>query len=304
MQHFHNETRRADAAALAHDLCGRWHGHYGTAPCPVCQSERRRDQSALTLADGRDGRLLLHCKRCGCGFRHILEAAGLAPGCYTAPDPAALAQRARAAQAEAVKRARQAERCWNEALPIEGTPAARYLRGRGITCNLPGTLRFHAEAWHGPTAKRHAAMVARIEGADGFAVHRTFLRPDGSGKAGLDGGDKLMLGATAGGAVRLTDGPGPLVVAEGIETALSLASGLLARPATIWAALSTSGMRALRLPPSPGRLTIATDGDDPGRAAGRDLAERAHGLGWQVSLLPAPHGRDWNDILTMKGEIA
>jgi DNA primase len=93
-------------------------------------------------------------------------------------------------------------------------------------------------------------------------------------------------------------------VAEGIETALSLASGLLHRPATIWAALSTSGMRALRLPSNSGRLTIATDGDGAGRAAGHDLAERAHGLGWQVSLLPAPDGRDWNDILTMKGEAA
>lgn len=27
-------------------------------------------------------------------------------------------------------------------------------------------------------------MIARIEGAERFAVHRTYLRPDGSGKAG------------------------------------------------------------------------------------------------------------------------
>lgn len=147
-------------------------------------------------------------------------------------------------------------------------------------------------------------MVALIEGADSFAIHRTFIRPDGTGKAGLDGGDKLMLGCTRGGAVRFTEGPGPLVVAEGIETALSLASGLLGRPATIWAALSTSGMRALRLPPSPGRLTVATDGDEPGRAAGNDLAERAHGLGWQVSLLPAPDGRDWCDVRAGKAVAA
>jgi hypothetical protein len=113
-----------------------------------------------------------------------------------------------------------------------------------------------------------------------------------------------MLGGTQGGAVRLADGHGPLVVAEGIETALSLASGLLRTPATFWAALSTSGMRGLNLPQQPARLTIAPDGDAPGREAANALAARAHTLGWQVSLLPAPHGQDWNDILTKKGEAA
>jgi hypothetical protein len=115
---------------------------------------------------------------------------------------------------------------------------------------------------------------------------------------------KAMLGAVTGGAVRLADGLGPLVVAEGIETALSLASGLLHAPATVWSALSTSGIRGLNLPPTASRLTIAPDGDAPGRKAANALAERAHALGWQVSLLSAPDGCNWNDILTMKGEAA
>jgi hypothetical protein len=172
-----------------------------------------------------------------------------------------------------------------------------------ITCDLPDTLRFHPACWHGPTAKRYPAMVALVEGGDAFAVHRTYLLPDGSGKAAIEPA-KMMLGTVAGGAVRLTDGPGGLVVAEGIETALSLACGLLSGPARIWAALSTSGMQALRLPDIPDRLTIAPDGDPAGKAAAHALAERATALGWQVSLLPAPDGRDWNDILAMKGEAA
>lgn len=289
-----------DAQNLTLDLGGRWLARYGCAPCPVCQPERRRDQTALTLAASSDGRLLLNCKKSACAFADILAAAGVTPGSYSPPDPAAIAQRERAERAEAEKRARQARAVWDESLPIGNSPAETYLRGRGITCAMPSTLRFHPEAWHGPTARRHPALVALIEGADHVAIHRTFIRADGSGKAGLDGGDKLMLGAVAGGAVRLTDAQGPLAVAEGIETALSLASGLLGRPATIMAALSTSGLRGVRLPSTPGRLTIATDGDDAGREAGRDLAARAHGLGWQVSLLPAPDGRDWNDILSGK----
>jgi hypothetical protein len=109
-------------------------------------------------------------------------------------------------------------------------------------------------------------MVALVGGGDGFAVHRTFLRPDGSGKVPVELA-KAMLGATAGGAVRLTDGPGPLVVGEGIESTLA-AWCLRGDPtARAWAALATSGLRALRLPPQPGRLCIAADGDAPGAAA-------------------------------------
>jgi hypothetical protein len=138
-------------------------------------------------------------------------------------------------------------------------------------------------------------MVALVEGGNGFGVHRTYLCTDGAAKAGLQGGDKLMLGATAGGAVRLSDGPSRLVVAEGIESGLSLLCGLLDGPATVWAALSTSGLRGLCLPVQPARLTIAADGDAPGREAAHALAERAHALGWTVTIADPGDGLDWND---------
>jgi hypothetical protein len=287
-----------DARALTLALRGRWHGRYGTAPCPCCQPERRKGQDALTLADGRDGKLLLHCKKSACTFTAILAAAGLRPGDHRGPDAATLAKRAAEERAEAIRKAEQARRLWAESRPIEDTPAETYLReARGVRLErLPPTLRFHPECWHAPSARRWPAMVALVQGADLPAVHRTYVRPDGMGKAPVEPA-KAMLGAVAGGAVRLIDGPGPLLVAEGIETALS-AWCLRGDPtARAWAALSTSGMRALRLPPQPGRLTIAADGDAPGMAAAQALAERAHGLGWQVTIARAPDGRDWNDIL-------
>jgi hypothetical protein len=292
-----------DARDLTLSLGGRWRGRYGTAPCPVCQPERRKDQNALTLHDGQGGHLLAHCKRLGCAFADILAAAGIAPGDYAPPDPVALAHREVERLAVAANARKHAYRLWTEAQPIPCTVGETYLRGRGITCPLPDTLRFHPAAWHGPSARTHPAIVALVEGGAGIAVHRTYLRPDGGGKADLDPA-KMMLGSTQGGAVRLAQAPGALVVAEGIETALSLASGLLRRPATIWAALSTSGMTGLHLPPEPGRLTIASDGDAPGHSAARTLAERAHAEGWAVSLLPAPDGCDWNDVLTKKGDAA
>lgn len=289
-----------DAKQLTQSLGGRWHGRYGTAACPVCQPERRKGQDALTLADGRTG-LLAHCKRGGCTFRDIAAAAGIAPGSFSAPDPAQLARRIAEEQREAEKRAAQALSLWMEAQPIGGTLAETYLRGRGITCDLPPSLSFVPSCWH-VSARRFPAMVAVVEGCERMAVHRTYLRADGTGKADAEPA-KAMLGSTQGGAVRLTEGPGALVVCEGVETGLSLASGLLHDPATIWAALSTSGLRGLNLPPLPGRLTIAPDGDAPGRAAAYALAKRAHGLGWHVAFLTPPDGCDWNDVLTGK-EVA
>lgn len=288
-----------DARTLTLTLKGRWYRRYGAAPCPVCQPQQRKGQNALTLADGTSG-LLLHCKKSACGFLDILGAAHVAPGSWTPPDPLAQAQREADRKAEAKRRANQAFALWREAEPIRGTVAETYLRGRGITCALPDTLRFHPECWHAATSRRYPAMVALVEGCSDIAIHRTYLCADGTGKAPIDP-PKAMLGGTSGGAVRLTQEQGPLVVAEGIETALSLASGMLQWPATIWAALSTSGMRGLVLPTSPGRLTVATDGEQAGQAAGFALAERAHAAGWTVSTLPAPNGRDWNDILMMKG---
>ena len=94
---------------------------------------------------------------------------------------------------------------------------------------------------------------------------------------------------------------GPFVVAEGIETALSLACGLLDGPSSIWAALSTSGMIGLHLPNIPGRLTIAPDGDGAGHVAALTLADRATRDGWLVSILTPPKDGDFNDLL--RGEV-
>jgi phage/plasmid primase-like uncharacterized protein len=290
-----------DPHSLTRALGGKWHGSYGLAFCPAHHNTRT---PALSLSSGSDGRLLASCKA-GCSFLSVVAALrgrGLLDGArpYAAADPAQHAAKLAEERANAEKRAMQARLIWEEAQPVAETLAEKYLRGRGITCPLPETLRFLPACWH-PSAKRFPALVAIVDGAGGFAVHRTYLAPDGTGKATVEP-QKAMLGAVQGGAVRLTEALGPLVVAEGIETALSLASGLLRAPVTIWAALSTSGMGGLRLPAMPGRLTIAPDGDAAGRTAAHALAERAQALGWRVSFLSAPDGRDWNDIL--QGKVA
>ena len=291
-----------EAKSFTIALGGRWHGRYGTAPCPVCQPDRRRDQDALTLTDGHTG-LLLNCKRLGCSFCDVLLAAGIRGGAYRRPDPTIIAQRELECRADLAKRQEQARALWKDAQLIGGTMAELYLRKRGITCPLPMTLRFHPNCWHHATRQRLPAMLALVEGSDSFAIHRTWLNADGSGKAMVQP-TKAMLGAVAGGAVRLSEGSPSLVVAEGIETALSLLCGLLSEPATILAALSTSGLRSLRLPAQPGCLTVACDGDAAGRAAAIRLAERAHALGWQVTTIDPGDGSDFNDVLVNRKDAA
>lgn len=286
-----------EAHTITLELGGHWYGQYGTAPCPVCQPERRLDQNALTLCDGAD-KLLVHCKKLNCRYQDILFAAGLRSGDFAPPDEAIIAQRKRQQKIEAERRSAQAKRLWSECLPISGSIAETYLRRRGIACDLASTLRFHGHCWHGPTAKCYAALVALVEGSSGFAVHRTYLREDGSGKASLNQ-EKLLLGASSGGSVRLANGSGPLIVGEGIETTLSAFILLGEKNANAWAALSSSALSGLQLPRLPDKLIIASDSDDSGAgsSAAKKLADKANAAGWSVMLWPAPSGMDWNDVL-------
>ncbi|SIT73794.1 DUF7146 domain-containing protein [Pontibaca methylaminivorans] len=287
------------ARKLTEALGGKWHTNYGTAPCPVCQAERRKDQTALTLRDGHN-RLLANCKKSDCDFIEILEAAGV-PLKRSGYNAAPRSVQEQVPQSE-LEKSIAAKKLWTKSIPITGTPVETYLRdSRKISAQLPDTLRFCSNAWHGPSRQHLPAMVARIDCSSRFAVIRTYLEPDGSGKMAFPGGQqKMMLGPSAGGHVLLRSGSGLLVVAEGIETGLSLASSLVERDATIWATLTAANMKAVRLPEPPGRLIIATDGDAAGRAAGHGLSSRAIGLGWVVEMKPAPDGMDWNDVLTLR----
>lgn len=282
----------SEARHLTHALSGTWRGYYGCAPCPVCQPERRRDQRALSIRE-EAGRLLTFCHKSGCDFGSVTQAVGLtAAGSIDLQAAREVDNRRADYDAEQLAKARK---LWEVGRPITGTKGEAYLRGRGITCRLPQSLRWVADAYHGPSARWHSCIVADVSTG---GVHRTFFDKAG---ARLAQHAKMMQGPCAGGAVALSEGQGPLVVCEGLETGLSLLSGLLGEPAEVWAALSTSGLRALSLPPQPRRLILATDGDAPGIEAANALGDRAYCLGWDVYLLPAPDGQDWNDVLQSKG---
>jgi phage/plasmid primase-like uncharacterized protein len=141
-------------------------------------------------------------------------------------------------------------------------------------------------------------MVAAVQNIVGeiVAVHRTYLRADGDGKANLVP-DKMMLGPCAGGAVRFAKPAEVLAIAEGIETALSIVqacSGL-----AVWASLSTSGMKTLQLPSLVREVIVCADADDngAGQKAASDAAMRFIREGRRVRVAHPGRGRDFNDLL-------
>ena len=132
-----------------------------------------------------------------------------------------------------------------------------------------------------------------------MAVHRTFIKADGSNKAPVTQ-SKMMLGPCAGGAVRLAPAGDELVLAEGIETALSI---LQATGKPTWACLSTSGLKAVLLPPEVKTVTIGADGDSAGEKAAEEAAGRLYREGREVKIARPPNGYDFNELLMLPENV-
>lgn len=195
---------------------------------------------------------------------------------------------------------RLAQRLWDEARPIAGSPVATYLNERGLALETsPLDLRFDPNCRH-PAGDRWPAMIAAVRNATGalVAVHRTFLDPTGIWRAPVTP-DRAALGPIRGAAVHLGNVEDDAVVAEGIESAL--AGSLLMDGAPAWATLGAGGLRNLTLPPLPvaAHVMIFVDGDAAGEKAARAAALRWRGEARHVWMLRAPAACDSNDILKL-----
>jgi DNA primase len=84
------------------------------------------------------------------------------------------------------------------------------------------------------------------------------------------------------------------MVGEGIETCLA---AMQATGHPVWAALSTSGLRALDLPRDVHDVIVLADGDEAGEAAAREAALRWMRAGRRVRIARPPRGADFNDLL-------
>lgn len=200
---------------------------------------------------------------------------------------------------------------------FSGSPADLYLRSRGIDVSVlprfPGVLGWLPNQVHRETQTRWPVMVAGMQNADGktVALHRTFLKPDGSGKAPVEPARKIWP-SFQGCMIRLWRGEGSMSideackagvcerwhVCEGVEDGLSL---VLADPGprTVCAA-SLSNLANLDFPPCCDELVVCADNDWGKPAAGKQFEKAIEILARKVPKVLVARsavGKDANDAL-------
>ena len=189
---------------------------------------------------------------------------------------------------------------WFDALAAPAGPALAYLQAR--RCVIPpadSDLRWH-EALRHPCGHVGPALVALVTDArtrEPLTLHRTWIQRDGT-KAPEADPPRLLLGGhrKAGGVIRLwpdeavTTG---LALAEGVETALSLAH--VHRPA--WACIDAGNLATLPVLAGVECLVIGADHDAAGIKASTTCAERWAAAGADVAVvLPRVAHQDLNDL--------
>jgi putative DNA primase/helicase len=287
------------AETIAKALGGCRAGSGWSARCPAHDDRT----PSLSLRDTGDGKVLVRC-HAGCDQDKVvaqLKSSGLWP--QNGPRRFRYASSRRITKPmepdrDQVERTVTALSIWQAAKPACGTLIETYLGSRGLRLPATVALRFHAALKH-PSGDSWPAMIALVKrGADNvpLAIHRTYLAHNGSGKAPVEP-QKMMLGPCRGGAVCLAEPGDVLMIGEGIETCLA-AMQETGHPA--WAALSTSGLRALDLPMDVRDVIVLADGDDAGEAAVRSCAVRWKRDGRRVRIARPPKGMDFNDMLVSR----
>jgi hypothetical protein len=191
--------------------------------------------------------------------------------------------------------------------PISGTVVEAYLRRRGITTlHGTGSLRFHPRCYYRPdehsSTETWPTMIASVTDLDGklTGAHRTWLAPNGSGKAPIDTPRRAM-GDLLGNAVRFGVADDVMAAGEGIETMLSLRGVLHTMPTA--AALSAAHLAAILFPETLRRLYIARDDDPAGDGAMAALIDRTQAVGIEAITL-SPRLGDFNEDLRLAGADA
>jgi hypothetical protein len=291
-------------------------------PCPVCDGT---DRFAINLRKN-----VWNCRSCGKGGGPIDLIRHLDGSDFRGAIEALTGERARDRRGTTTIQPAPVKRCsndadgergrikaageiWRASKPLLGTIAATYLESRSIDLDHDllegGSLRFHPSCPFGSTLRLPAliGLFTGIEDNKPHGIHRTALKPDGSGKAIMPDGRpaKRMLGIATGCAIRLDvddlalEG---LHVGEGIETCLS-ARKLGFRPT--WALGSAGAIGRLQVildcdgKPAIEALTLLEEYDKSGANAKAiaECGERWAAAGCEVLTIKPIGGGDCNDAV-------
>jgi putative DNA primase/helicase len=268
-------------------------------PCPQCKKGRDDDALEVTVTPRRW--VFWRCFRYGCGLegrapldndgtRHRFRERQLKP----APERKPVAAQVFSGLSP------WGRRIWDNCKLITcGSLPSTYFEVRGCT-EPQDAVRWHPALKHrtGHVGPAIVALVTDIITGEPVNLHRTWLRPDGTGKADVMKPRLLLKGHRAhGGVIRLfpddevTTG---LCLAEGLETALTAAHGFT----PVWATVSAGNLAEFPVLDGVESLTIAIDHDKAGLDAFNAVAARWLAAGREVrQWQPPEHGMDLNDWL-------
>jgi len=215
-----------------------------------------------------------------------------------------------AEKAEKAKRRSIALDIWKASEWAENSPVDDYLKGRGIDCKIPLTVRFHPHCLHTPTGTYKPAMISAITRwpeSEVVAIHRTYLEQTDAGdwvKASVNC-NKMVLGSIDGGAIRMAPLTGEtLALAEGVEDALAL-SEMTGGP--VWSVISASNFATVKMPNEISGLIVAPDADDAGDNAAKkakaEFSDRLNVKRWALKRGTdcLDQLSDWQERLAIMG---
>jgi putative DNA primase/helicase len=191
---------------------------------------------------------------------------------------------------------------WADAKPTaQGDIVDTYLRSRGVGLDVyPNTIRTvqSLRYYDDDSNSTFPAMLAMVHDLTGkpVTIHRTYIAPDGSGKAPVEKPRKVVCRHGRSPHVRLAPVMPIMGIAEGIESALS-AMKLFRTPT--WSVLSTYGIETFEPLAEIERLIVFADNDanGAGQKAAYALAVRLSGRIVVEVKFPKEPGADWNDAL-------
>ncbi|HJK87913.1 MAG: toprim domain-containing protein [Candidatus Megaira endosymbiont of Mesostigma viride] len=188
---------------------------------------------------------------------------------------------------------------WNEVLDTKNSIVETYLHHRGLLLeNIPKAIGYHPNTYHKTSGKYFPTMlsaVTKYRTDNIIALHHTYLKADGIGKADISP-NKMILGKVKAGALVITPATSTLVIAQEIGTALSVyaTTGF-----STWANFSSWGMVNVQVPPidTAQKIIIAADADATGITSANKLATKLLEEGYKVSIAMPSQGTDFNNLL-------
>jgi hypothetical protein len=206
---------------------------------------------------------------------------------------------------EDLERIKRAQKLWFEAKDPRGTAAEDYLASRALTLrdDLAGSvLRFHARTpWRNENTgntERVPCLIACFRSIDDdtiSAVHR--IRVDMAERWPKT--QRRMLGIVFRAAIKLGPAGDELLIAEGIETAMSPREAGMAVPC--WALGSVGGISFFPIINGVRRLLIAAETGDASARAIKMCRTRWRSASRRTSVIRSSTGSDLNDgVMAMK----